>query len=265
MKDQIIRILGRHLKKLKPDKLEIFQNKFCMMEPPRGKMKIEIKQLANKSAVEIAETIVESYTVQYGPSTVKNVLKEMGLNQSKLELENDLKAVKKKTQKKKGSADEVQEAGNTSVKSEGKQQVLNQGESTQSNKKKSLNAKSKEGIPTSPQAQGVSKPSSAKDDANPRILRSKDQKHFVDEHRTSLISRMTSVDPVLDGLLDKKILTQEQYDTVRKEKTDQDKMRKIYSYIKSWGNPEKNKFQCLLETHNSPLIKDLKKQIKKKK
>ncbi|NP_001086388.1 PYD and CARD domain containing L homeolog [Xenopus laevis] len=80
---------------------------------------------------------------------------------------------------------------------------------------------------------------------------------FVDKHRAALITRMSHIDPVLDNLLDNKILTDEQYDTVRSNRTSQEKMRQLYDYVRSWGRDEKERFYQYLLKHNKPLIKDL--------
>ncbi|XP_075034994.1 apoptosis-associated speck-like protein containing a CARD [Mixophyes fleayi] len=84
------------------------------------------------------------------------------------------------------------------------------------------------------------------------------RKHFVIEHREALISRMSLVCPVLDDLLGKNLLTDEQYDTIRSKPTSQEKMRALYSCVRSWGDTDKDKLYKSLEKHNSPLIQDLK-------
>ncbi|KAG9462227.1 hypothetical protein GDO78_014639 [Eleutherodactylus coqui] len=81
--------------------------------------------------------------------------------------------------------------------------------------------------------------------------------HFVDEHRTELIQRVTLVDPILDDLFQMQLLTQEAYDTVRSINTNQEKMRELYVHVNSWGNEDKDKFLQSLIKHNSPLIRDL--------
>ncbi|XP_075034993.1 apoptosis-associated speck-like protein containing a CARD [Mixophyes fleayi] len=86
------------------------------------------------------------------------------------------------------------------------------------------------------------------------------REHFVIEHREDLISRMSLVSPILDDLLGKNLLTDEQYDIVRSKPTSQEKMRELYSYVRSWGDKDKDKLYEALEKHNSPLIQDLKKK-----
>lgn len=80
--------------------------------------------------------------------------------------------------------------------------------------------------------------------------------HFVDEHREQLIARVTSVDPVLDKLHGK-VLSEGEYEAVRAEATNQDKMRKLFSFSPSWSWDCKDQlYEALKETHPH-LIMDL--------
>ncbi|XP_063286888.1 apoptosis-associated speck-like protein containing a CARD isoform X1 [Pelobates fuscus] len=81
--------------------------------------------------------------------------------------------------------------------------------------------------------------------------------HFVDRRRAELISRMGLVDPVLDDLLSRKLLTDEHYSIVRSKATSQDKMRELYGFSRSWGVGDKDAFYQILRKHNEPLIIDL--------
>ncbi|KAM5153181.1 apoptosis-associated speck-like protein containing a CARD [Mantella aurantiaca] len=89
-----------------------------------------------------------------------------------------------------------------------------------------------------------------------------DSRHFVDRHREDLISRVSLVDPILDGLLQEDLLTDEQYDRVRCQSTSQDKMRELYSHIRGWADDHKDKFYEILQKHNRPLIKDLQSRLR---
>ncbi|EPQ17886.1 NACHT, LRR and PYD domains-containing protein 1 [Myotis brandtii] len=110
--------------------------------------------------------------------------------------------------------------------------------------------------------------------------------HFVEQHREDLVARVTSVDIVLDKLhgqvlseeqyervraeptngqdlvarvtsvdivLDKlhgQVLSEEQYERVRAEPTNPDKMRKLFSFSKSWDWACKDQlYRALKETH----------------
>nr|D9I2G4.1 RecName: Full=NACHT, LRR and PYD domains-containing protein 1a allele 5; Contains: RecName: Full=NACHT, LRR and PYD domains-containing protein 1a, C-terminus; Short=Nlrp1a-CT; Contains: RecName: Full=NACHT, LRR and PYD domains-containing protein 1a, N-terminus; Short=Nlrp1a-NT [Rattus norvegicus]ADI96230.1 NLR family protein 1 [Rattus norvegicus]ADI96232.1 NLR family protein 1 [Rattus norvegicus]ADI96233.1 NLR family protein 1 [Rattus norvegicus]ADI96235.1 NLR family protein 1 [Rattus norveg len=80
--------------------------------------------------------------------------------------------------------------------------------------------------------------------------------HFVDQHREQLVARVTSVDPLLDKLHGL-VLSEEDYETVRAEATNQDKMRKLFRGSRSWSWDCKDHFyQALKETHPH-LIMDL--------
>ncbi|KAK1331541.1 hypothetical protein QTO34_009498 [Cnephaeus nilssonii] len=73
--------------------------------------------------------------------------------------------------------------------------------------------------------------------------------HFVDQHREDLVARVTSVDAVLDKLYGQ-VLSEEQYERVRAEPTNPDKMRKLFSFSKSWDRICKEQlYQALKETH----------------
>ncbi|KAG5271595.1 hypothetical protein AALO_G00181800 [Alosa alosa] len=52
--------------------------------------------------------------------------------------------------------------------------------------------------------------------------------HFIDKHRISLIERITAVDPILDRLLMKKVITQENYSDIRCLNTSYKKMRELF-------------------------------------
>ncbi|KAM4605850.1 apoptosis-associated speck-like protein containing a CARD isoform 1-T1 [Discoglossus pictus] len=81
--------------------------------------------------------------------------------------------------------------------------------------------------------------------------------HFIDRHRLALIDRMSSVDPLLDELLQEKMVTPEQYDTVRTKDISQNKMRELYRYVRAWGTSDKDTFYRILKSKNALLISDL--------
>ncbi|XP_015414665.1 PREDICTED: NACHT, LRR and PYD domains-containing protein 1-like [Myotis davidii] len=73
--------------------------------------------------------------------------------------------------------------------------------------------------------------------------------HFVDQHREDLVARVTLVDAVLDKLHGQ-VLSEEQYESVRAEPTNPDKMRMLFSFSKSWDRACKEQmYQALKETH----------------
>ncbi|XP_028641762.1 NACHT, LRR and PYD domains-containing protein 1a-like [Grammomys surdaster] len=80
--------------------------------------------------------------------------------------------------------------------------------------------------------------------------------HFMDQHREELVARVTSVDHLLDKLHGL-VLSEEDYEAVRAETTNQDKMRKLFSLSRSWNQACKDQFyQALKETHPH-LVMDL--------
>nr|XP_054112192.1 NACHT, LRR and PYD domains-containing protein 1 [Callithrix jacchus]XP_054112193.1 NACHT, LRR and PYD domains-containing protein 1 [Callithrix jacchus] len=73
--------------------------------------------------------------------------------------------------------------------------------------------------------------------------------HFVDQYREQLVARVTSVEPVLDNLLGH-VLSQEQYERVLAEDTRPSKMRKLFSFSRSWDRSCKDRlYQALKDTH----------------
>ena len=81
------------------------------------------------------------------------------------------------------------------------------------------------------------------------------EKHFVDQHRRSLIGNVTAVDPILDLLLEEEVITGEGYENVRSKSTTQDMMRKLYTLLKS--SKAKDVFYKGLEEHEKLLLDDL--------
>ncbi|XP_077577646.1 apoptosis-associated speck-like protein containing a CARD [Stigmatopora nigra] len=81
--------------------------------------------------------------------------------------------------------------------------------------------------------------------------------HFVDKHRIQLIQRVTNIDSILDGLLERGVLQYGVYDTIRLTSGTQQQMRKIYDLALKSGDDVKNIFVELLHQQESYLVKDL--------
>ncbi|XP_056619535.1 apoptosis-associated speck-like protein containing a CARD [Triplophysa dalaica] len=81
---------------------------------------------------------------------------------------------------------------------------------------------------------------------------------FIDKHRIQLIERVRNVDAILDELLVKMIISQEEYDKIRSKSTPTEKMREIFSGpMISAGNAGKLAlYEALMKSH-PPLMKDL--------
>ncbi|XP_074854312.1 caspase recruitment domain-containing protein 8-like [Carettochelys insculpta] len=80
--------------------------------------------------------------------------------------------------------------------------------------------------------------------------------HFVNQHREQLIQRVTAVDGVLD-LLCGRVLDTEQYQSVRAEKTNPSKMRKLYELVPSWNTGCKDQFYQALKEKHRHLVEEL--------
>ncbi|XP_076593591.1 apoptosis-associated speck-like protein containing a CARD isoform X2 [Chaetodon auriga] len=86
-----------------------------------------------------------------------------------------------------------------------------------------------------------------------------DDEHFVDKHRVQLIKRVSNIAPILDGLLDKKIIDQGRYDEIRALPVSGAKMRELYCTCLKASTACKDIFYKLLEENEPYLIADLKK------
>lgn len=88
------------------------------------------------------------------------------------------------------------------------------------------------------------------------------EEHFIDRNSTELIKRVHNVDPILDELYQKKVISDEDYNNIRAEKTPQTKMRElIMGPIKSAGTTGKDLLYEALKKSNVYLIQDLEGQI----
>ncbi|KAM4025843.1 uncharacterized protein ACNLHF_026267 isoform 2-T2 [Anomaloglossus baeobatrachus] len=81
--------------------------------------------------------------------------------------------------------------------------------------------------------------------------------NFVNENRNNLIKLITQVDPVLDHLLQEKLLTREQYDNIRKKSSSQERMRQLLTCV---DHEQNDQFLPILEKHYPTVIKNLKKK-----
>lgn len=80
----------------------------------------------------------------------------------------------------------------------------------------------------------------------------------MDQHREALIKRVTDVNGVLDTLYGR-VLTEEQYQAVRAEATNPDKMRKLFSFAPAWNLTCKDLFLQALKDTQPYLVDDLEK------
>ncbi|XP_035170394.1 NACHT, LRR and PYD domains-containing protein 1b allele 2-like isoform X2 [Oxyura jamaicensis] len=80
--------------------------------------------------------------------------------------------------------------------------------------------------------------------------------HFVEKHREQLIQRVTSVNSILDRLYER-VLTDEQYVSIRAKGTRHEQMRFLYSFMPSWNITCKDLFLDVLKETNPHLIQEL--------
>lgn len=84
------------------------------------------------------------------------------------------------------------------------------------------------------------------------------KEHFVDRHRNDLINRVNGISSILDQLLSKKVINQEQYDKVRTIKPTQEQMRFLFSGpLNAGGRRSKDVFISILEKVEPFLMNDL--------
>ncbi|XP_056122194.1 apoptosis-associated speck-like protein containing a CARD [Rhinichthys klamathensis goyatoka] len=81
--------------------------------------------------------------------------------------------------------------------------------------------------------------------------------HFIDGNEIELIKRVPNVEPILDELRQKKVITDEDCCTIRAEKTPQARMRVLMLLIKSVGSTGKDLLYEALKKSNVYLIQDL--------
>ncbi|XP_076592874.1 uncharacterized protein LOC143324370 [Chaetodon auriga] len=82
--------------------------------------------------------------------------------------------------------------------------------------------------------------------------------HFVDEHWIELIKRVKNVVPILDELLDKKVIQQESYDAIMALPASQERMRALLiGPLESSGVQGKEIFYKILKINEPHLIDDL--------
>ncbi|KAJ8353063.1 hypothetical protein AAFF_G00112700, partial [Aldrovandia affinis] len=85
-----------------------------------------------------------------------------------------------------------------------------------------------------------------------------DGKHFVDENQVKLIERVKLVKPILDHLLQKKMLGSEMYENIAVKKTSYEQMRcLLHNVIFPGSNEVKDEFCRILEEKESNLMREL--------
>lgn len=102
---------------------------------------------------------------------------------------------------------------------------------------------------------GTASPSAGATGGNPMA----EDKHFVDQHMTELIQKISHIDPLLDELFSQGVMHQEIYDQIRAESTPQRKVRALYNGPLKASVKCKDIFYNLLVKYEKYLIQDLQK------
>ncbi|XP_055721947.1 NACHT, LRR and PYD domains-containing protein 1 homolog [Salvelinus fontinalis] len=85
---------------------------------------------------------------------------------------------------------------------------------------------------------------------------------FVDKYRSDLIQRVTMVMPIAEDLLSQNMIHEEVYSNISAARTNQDKMRELFTALHSGGNKVKSTFLSMLREHEPNLVQDLEFHIK---
>ncbi|XP_062255762.1 apoptosis-associated speck-like protein containing a CARD isoform X1 [Platichthys flesus] len=83
------------------------------------------------------------------------------------------------------------------------------------------------------------------------------EKHFVDKHKLELINRVSNIEPILDELLEKKVIQEEAYAKIRALSTSQEKMRELFSTSLRASETCKDIFYEILKKNEAYLVDDL--------
>ena len=87
--------------------------------------------------------------------------------------------------------------------------------------------------------------------------------HFVERHRTALVDRVSNTGHILDKLLEKKLISQEVYNTNRGLSTTYDQMRDIIDLMVKVGTRGKDALYDILQMICPYLISELEKSGKR--
>lgn len=83
--------------------------------------------------------------------------------------------------------------------------------------------------------------------------------HFVDKYRSQLIASVSSIAPILDELLQQKVIQQESYDKIMAQPICQEKVRDLYRGPLKGGTACKDAFYRCLKKHEPYLLEELEK------
>ncbi|XP_043929320.1 NACHT, LRR and PYD domains-containing protein 1b allele 5-like isoform X2 [Protopterus annectens] len=83
------------------------------------------------------------------------------------------------------------------------------------------------------------------------------EKHFMDKYKSEIIQRLTNPEPILDHLLSKLYITDEEYDRIRSRDEYQEKNRELYKVCRSWSSKGKDEFYMILRKKNPHFVRSL--------
>ncbi|KAM9805319.1 apoptosis-associated speck-like protein containing a CARD [Syngnathus typhle] len=83
------------------------------------------------------------------------------------------------------------------------------------------------------------------------------EEHFVIKHGTEVIESVTDINPILNSLLQKKVIQDDDYDEIRDTRGHQEKMTKIYGLVLRSGIRAKEIFFEILKEQEPALVEDL--------
>ncbi|XP_075200051.1 uncharacterized protein LOC142302826 [Anomaloglossus baeobatrachus] len=84
-----------------------------------------------------------------------------------------------------------------------------------------------------------------------------DNGNFIDYHQYDLFRRIKAVDPVLRGLRERDLLTEEQINDVMEKTSSEEKMEELCDVISHWEDTGKYTAYTVLREHNEEIIRDL--------
>ncbi|XP_043929325.1 NACHT, LRR and PYD domains-containing protein 1b allele 2-like [Protopterus annectens] len=84
-----------------------------------------------------------------------------------------------------------------------------------------------------------------------------EEKHFMDKYKSEIIQRLTNPEPILDHLLSKLYITDEEYDRIRSRDEYQEKNRELYKVSRSWSSKGKDVFYMILRKKNPHFVRSL--------
>ncbi|XP_077306234.1 uncharacterized protein LOC143925642 [Lithobates pipiens] len=270
-------IIANGLSNLDAEELKTFKNALFLINLPRGKKQITMHDLEDKSLVAIAEFILACHTERHGTIMIYNALKKISKDDIVKIIQTNLRESAKGKRKmeyknKKGMVRLVKQHALDLIrevivvdpilndlliqKMLTEKQYNNLCSNTTSPKKMRELYK----FVTTWQDDSKIKFYKSLMKFNEQLIKYLEhldkpppkKEHFVDRHWQKLFKKN-----MVDDLLADSLLTEEQCGMIRAQQQNQEKMRILYSFIRGWGNAQKDIFCNILKKHNAPIIRRL--------